>query len=254
MKKGAEKIINCDYYGNPIITSLEGIEYINEICSNYPNKAIHYKTKTVPSTEQLKELGFQFLRYDSNDHYIWYAKRNGSNLPWGPNHVIGARIIVQCEDSFLLVKEVHGRQRFWAPGGTVQIDGKERDNLDLQTFQGHPLPKETALQELFEETSLDYRGKDIEFIMHLYFQGVLKRNGQIANDIGFYYLLKLDEKTQNLSGDPEEISDICWFTKKEILETKTDQVTKVTQEVVKYLLGIDKTKTRKYPSHTLEFC
>ena len=218
-----------DSFGNIHYSSLEGFPQAD--CQK--NNAVFLHTKTVPSDEVLKEHGLKFIRYDNVKNEVVYAQRNNSSMPWGPNHIVGARIIVKSRGLFLMSKESKGSiKKFIFPGGTVQIDGVERDTATIETFKGHPSPSATALQELYEELSIDLRKYENQLCLLGYacFKGVRKFDGIFANDICFVYLFDADKYASNtidteapLHIDPNEISEYSWKSFQEICQS--DDVT-----------------------------
>lgn len=202
--------------------------------------AVIFHTKEVPNPQLLQKYALQFLRYDNAKHELLYAQRNESSMPWGPNHVVGARIILRFQGKYLLTQETKGDKvgQWMFPGGTVQVGEKERDNLSLSTFQGHPAPNEVALQELYEEVGVDLRhvNAQVKLVAIMCFKGVQKQSGIFANDLAFCFLCDADAYFDNqptLNIDKKEISSAQWMATDELLVL--DETTNMTKTIVKHL-------------------
>ncbi len=151
----------------------------------------------------IKEVGFE-LYHANNEKTEWIFK-NGSSIPEPYTASIGTHVLVQKDDTVLVVEEKTRRGLLGFPGGTTDFQELMRD---------------TAVRELKEEVNLSAFPSELKLFA---IRNRVKANRFNANSIDHYFTIDATQVNGELKPDGEEVIRAFYAPLQDIIDQKNIQ-------------------------------
>ncbi len=181
----------------------------------------------------IKEAQFT-LYYADNEKTEWIFK-NGSSIPLPYTAIIGAQILVQKNDTVLVIEEKTRRGLLGFPAGTAELQ---------------ELPRETASRELKEEVNLCVLPQDLELFAMI---NRVKANRFKANSVNHYFLVDNIKVSGELKPDGKEVRQAFYAPLQDIAEQKSIQGLSISPAVAALAKHLQSGRTKSYSQDFLDY-